>query len=353
MIEFFAEFLVTDISLCLTAKSITVERVGEHNSSITKLILGKIKKKTKIYCLIFWINLLLVLINVTVECASYFEGTDNFFSDLTHCFELLWVNTPSIMVQLGIIIVLTLLFMVLTYRLVNVKSIDEFPQLDVKQLDKAYIEFTKPSKVDARSTLFLIAGDLSFLGIVPDITSFENLEMKETCKKVLLENSKPHQMCSRNKCPIKGGKCIEKSGQFAQLIQLRHKPVRMNIICKKPEANGDIEYKRRLGRLKEVYGDHLEIHFISGDTLTSQICTLGRIKVNGGRSEMLWHWKDPDCEGLYTAPRIKKDTSGEDKTLIYLIRDVLWKSSDGIEESLMDECVSEYKRALGEVLDES
>lgn len=349
MIELFASLLSSDISVWIAAKSSSVERIGEHTRKIAVWFLGKDKKQTKMHYIIPALNTVLVLIVIVVECVNYFDGKDNYLQSLVEGFGLLKQNTTSILLEGAIIAALTFVFMALTYRAVNISPVkddaDGNRRLNVAQLDESYIEFTKLHSVDTRSTLFLIAGDLSFLGVIPDVRNLAKPEVKESCKKMLSENSKPHKICTR-KCPLGTIGCMEKSKQFIQLLQLRNKPIYVNIICKKPTVLGDIDYKRRLGRLKEVYGDYLNIHFISDDTLSGQICTLGRIKVNGGRSEMLWHWKDPDYDGYYTAPKIKKDTSGESKTLIYLIRDVLWNSSDSIDENLMNECIEEYKRAL-------
>ena len=304
--------------------------------------------------LIIVLNLVFILVNGISICVNYFEGKDDFLRAAIDAWVLIKQDVHSIIVWGILITILTLVFMILTYRAVGVEPIkddtDGNRQLSAHEIDSEYLAFSAPDSIDSGSNLFLLAGDLSFLGDIPNLIDIKHQDQKRKCKKILSDNSSSHSCCGK-KCPKNITRnCIEKSAQFSQLFELKRKGISLNIICRYPDAT-DTAYKRRIGRLKCVFGENLQIRFLDADTLEN-ICILGRIKVNGGISELFWHWKSPNRQGYYTVPKTKKAISSENKTLIFLLKGVLWKSAKNIEESSIDEYVKEYKGAMGETIDE-
>ena len=351
VIQLVAQLLTTDIAILISAKSLQVERKEDERTCwLTKWLLSKDKKRTKMHIWILVINIVIALVDVVVSFVDYSSNSkkDNLqaFADICA-----WIggHITETLSFLLIIVALTIVFMILVYRCIGVipmkDSYGENRCLSVKEIDKEYVNFSKPQSIDSHSALFLIAGDLSFLGDIPDIKSIKKESVRKECKKRLSNNS-PHSACDKKSCTTHCSSCIEKSKQFIQLVQLQNKPISLNIICKKPEQYNDIAYKQRLGRLKKVFNARLQVRFLPETSLSDRVCVLGRIKVNAGFAELLWHWKDPDHQGYYTVPKIRREISSENRTLIYLLRETLWECAEEIDESMMEACVAEYEKAL-------
>ena len=354
IIAFFAELLTLDVGVWLTAKGCSVEQLGERTNKITTHLLKKYKKKTYMHFLIIGLNLAFILVNGISICVNYFEDKDDFLQATIDAWVLIKQDVYAIIAWGISFTVLTLVFMILTYRAVGVNPIKDDTngnrQLTAHEIDNEYLAFSAPDSIDSGSNLFLLAGDLSFLGDIPDLVDINHQNQKKKCKNFLSDNSSSHSCCGK-KCPKNiTRKCIEKSAQFSQLFELKRKGISLNIICRYPDAT-DIAYKKRIGRLKCVFGENLQIRFLEAETLEN-ICILGRIKVNGGISELFWHWKSPNRQGYYTVPKTKKTISSENKTLIFLLKNVLWDSAKNIDKSSIDEYVKEYKGAMAETIDE-
>ena len=343
-IEILLQLITFNIGIYVAAKSIQVDKLdGEFSNKIASMIFSKYRKKTKMHWLVLVINLLAIFVALVSESANSINEETNFFQALLNVFTQLTNELPGILILYSIIIVLSI---ILTYRAFPVKNdIDGNRHLSAKDIDKEYVNFSKPDCIDGHSTLLLIAGDLSFLGNIPDIKDFEKEKKQKKCNKILSENSLKHSCCKAIRCPF-SGKCIEKSAQFEQLFDLKNSEITLNIISQEPNPTSDIPYKRRLGRLKEIFSDNFEVRFLPKDTLGSGICVLGRIKVNGGMQELFWHWKDPKKPGTYTVPNTKKADSSENKTLIYLLGTMLWDSAKKVDSSTIDQYVEEYKKAI-------
>lgn len=350
-IKIVIQLIIYDINLLIIARSMqTDELEGDRSNKFTSLFLTKNKKKTKIQYSILIINSVLVILEIISALVEYIEsGVDFPQAVVDICNQIIqgkgWVFW---FVLIGL---LTTFFMIMAYRAVQLTTqndeIDGNRHLSVDEVDKEYIDFSKSDSIDGRSRLLIIAGDLSFLGDIPDIKIIKNAKKRKKCKEALSDNSLKHCCCKQRKCPsnIKA-QCIEKSGQFEQLFDLRNREIVLDIICKQPKPDGDILYKRRLGRLKKIFSNNISIRFLPEDTLGNGICVLGRIKVNGGLQELFWHWKDPGNPGSYTVPNTKKADTGENKTLIYLLGTTLWESANEIDDEKIGEYVEEYEKAI-------
>lgn len=330
----------------ITARGIRVDRLDkERPNRLAKFIFSEYKKKTKIHFSILFINIISILLSLTSETIDHLDEKTDFITAFYFFGSLISNNLIGVV----ILSVLTAFFMLLAYRAVQIEpirsNIDGNRNLTAEEIDKEYINFSRSDCIDGHSTLLLIAGDLSFLGDIPDITKLDK-KVRERCYGILSENSLKNSCCHIKKCPV-NGKCIERKAQFEQFFDLKNKEITLRIICQKPKSNSDIPYKRRLGRLKQIFSDNIEIRFLPKDTLGSGICVLGRIKENGGIQELFWHWKNPKKPGTYTVPNTKKADTSENKTLIYLLGTTLWNSAAEMDAKMIEECVNAYNKAIG------
>lgn len=333
-----------DIGIYITAKGICVDRVDrERPNKLIKLLFSEYKKKTKIQISILIINSVSILASFISKTIEVSAEDATFFALVRKFIELLCNNV----IGLVILAVLTALFMFISYKSVRVETIqfdtDGNRNLSASEIDREYVNFSKSDCIDGHSTLLLIAGDLSFLGDIPDIHEFKK-RRKSKCSKKLSDNSFRKSCCTTS-CPY-DGKCMEQSEQFVQLFDLKKKEITLHIISQEPNNKTDIPYKQRLGRLKEIFSDNFEVRFLPKDTLGNGICVLGRIKVNGGIQELFWHWKNTNKSGTYTAPKTKKADSSENKTLIYLLGTMLWDSAQKASQEDLDNYVQLYKGAI-------
>lgn len=337
--------LTSDLSIYFCVKGKVVEKNGKiRNNKLLKWLLTEHGRKTNIHFSILICNVILCFTNCINSILNMADAnkTKISLSVIKNYFSNVLENKTNLIIELVLIIVLTLIFMLLTYRSSELRDDEDVNGnriLTTKEIDKEYISFSFPDNIDSGSTLLLIAGDLSFFGNVPEIKNLNNNKKKQ-CQKYLSDNSPNHQCCNKNTKFCNKNLCMEKSKQFEQLFNLINKGVKIRIICKKPIDIGDLQYKRRIGRLKLVYGDSISIKFLPEDTLGNGICVLGRIKSNGGIKELFWHWKVPGKPGFYTVPETLKDITSENKTIIFLLKDVLWeyaKSNDDIIKNSIDE----------------
>lgn len=257
-------------------------------------------------------------------------------------------NMAMLLIWLLLFALITTFFTGFTYCalpvITNNDTKDGSRSLTAAEINHEYIEFSRKENIDARSELLLIAGDLSFLGNVPKISSIRYKWQQKNCTKCL-DSLKTRKSLSRCKCSSSHkNECIIKSGQFIQLTELQKMNITIHIICQHPEQNGDELYKSRLGCLMDIFGDSLEIHFLNKDTLGNDICVLGRIKRYAYEDELFWHWKSQEKPGRYTVPASKKATaSGENKTLIFLLKNVLWNSAPEMSGEEKEEYLSVYQ----------
>ena len=349
LLGLFSILLSTDLCIYYCVKGKVVEKSGKiRNKKILKCILTEYGRKTKAHFSILICNIILCVINsIDSIITAVNEEDPNFFIAIKIYFNSIKDNKLLVIIGIIFIIILTLIFMCLAYRSTEVKEDNDINgnrTLSVEQIDKEYISFSFPNNIDSASTLLLIAGDLSFLGSVPDISNLKN-NKKNKCKKYLSDNSQNHQCCKDNSKFCKDNCCMEKSKQFKQLFELIKKGVKIRIICKRPLDIGDIQYKRCIGRLKSIYKENLSIKFFPEDTLGTGICVLGRVKSNGGIKELFWHWKVPDRPGYYTVPATLKDTTSENKTIIFLLKDVLWNYAKSDDE-IIKKSIEEYKNSI-------
>lgn len=337
------QLLTLDISILICAKGIVVEqKKGENTNKIVEALFSKDKKNTKLHYLVLIFNFVTLLLFVLSEFFAYESTTNDFVVALKNCFDLISIEKYTLLVWLMIYILISILFMIATYRNVQIikNDSDGNRHLNSQEIDREYIEFSKPDMIDTHSILLLIAGDLSFLGDV-------KLGNIKGCADALSDCSKTHKCCNSKRC--KNKKCIEKSSQFAQLFELyERKEIRLHIICKHPKEKGDLPYKRRLGRLKKIFGDDLILRFLPDATLGNDVCVLGRIKQNGGIQELFWHWKDPKYSGRYTVPSTKKADTSENKTLIFLLSDLLWKSAQEPTQDKINQYIDEYEGEINQ-----
>ncbi len=351
IIRIFIQLIIFDINIWVISKGMQVDKIdSERKCKLSDILYSKVIKKTKIHYSVIIINLLMIFLEIVSEFAEY-EGTvGDFGQAMTNVANQVREEQIWIFVWPGLIGALTILFMAISYRAVGVKPIkddtDGNRRLSASEIDKEYIDFSSSNRIDGHSTLLLIAGDLSFLGDIPDIKDIKT-RMQRKCRGYLVDNSTTHKCCKNKRCPLnKKTKCIEQSEQFEQLFELRRRGITLHIICKQPNLSNDILYKRRLGRLKKIFTDNIDIHFLPKDSVENGICVLGRIKVNGGIKELFWHWKDPENPGTYIVPNTKKVDSSENKTLIYLLETLLWDSGCIVDSESIDKYVEEYEKAI-------
>lgn len=318
------------------------QKKGVKTNKVVEVLFSKDKKKTKLHYLVLVFNFVTFLLFTLSEFFAYESTTNDLVVALKNSFDLINKEKYKLLVWLLIYILISFSFMIATYRNVQIikNDSDGNRHLSSQEIDEEYIEFSKPDMIDTHSILLLIAGDLSFLGDV-------KLGNRKGCADVLSDCSKTHKCCNIRRC--KNKKCIEKSNQFAQLFELyERKEIRLHIICKSPKERGDLPYKRRLGRLKKIFGDDLSLRFLPDATLGNDVCVLGRIKQNGGIQELFWHWKDPEYSETYTVPSTKKADTSENKTLIFLLSDLLWKSAqDPIRDKII-EYIDEYEKEINQ-----
>lgn len=349
--DILSTLIIFNINMWVIAKGLRVKKLeGERTRIVEKFLFSKEKKETKIHYLVLVFNILIVLIQIMSSFIRYIKEKKTFLQAISTIINQINQNYMVIFFYIVIICILILISMSIIYRSVNfeLKEKDENGNrhLNISEIDREYINFSKPERVDGHSTLLLIAGDLSFLGDIPDLKSISRDKSRKRCKEYLSDISQTHSCCKRG-CPraIKG-KCIEKSEQFAQLLELKRKGVTLRVICKKPNDSNDVAYKLRLGRLKKIFANSMDIRFLPDNVSEGGICVLGRIKENGGIKELFWHWKDPEKAEAYIVPDTKKIDSSENKTLIYLLETVLWQFSHKIEDGVIEEYINKYEEII-------
>lgn len=341
-----------NISIWVSAKGLQVSKKdSERHSKISILIFSKDIKNTNMHFTVLVSNIVIVLTEIISACMDYCKGQAVFLTALGGIGMMAAENWRKILVWSMIVGCFIFISMIFVYRAVlmePIKSdINGNRRLSASGINKMYLDFTRKDCIDSHSKLLLIAGDLSFLGDIPDVNKIKKQVWKNYCTKTLRNNETSHSCCGRKKCPsaIKV-QCMEKSEQFAQLLDLRSAGITLHIICKQPHANNDVVYKRRLGRLVEMFSGNLEIHFLPEETLGHAVCVLGRIKTNGGMEELIWHWKNPNHPKTYTVPDTKKADTSENKTLIYLLGTVLWEYAQKADAQMLNEYIGEYKKIL-------
>ena len=347
------ELIIFDINMWVIAKGTQTTRsdVNQSNAILTKIFPNGIKK-TYLQYSVLAINIIVFLLRTGLAVNAYVESSDSFQEAISSIGPWAYKNIISNLWWILAIAVETIIAMSVVYCAVKVSDTGENRRLNVTELDQEYLEFSKPESIDARSDLILIAGDLSFLGVIPKKESIL-AEQKENCKKYLGTGAELSKYCEET-CPLDAqlenskSKCMGKSKQFAQLLELREKEVVLKVICKRPKQDGDYAYKQRIGRLMRIFGNDLHIRFMT-DKLAHGICVLGRIKANGGIEELFWHWKDINHSGSYTVPRTKRADTSENKTLIYLLSEVLWDNAKEADPAILDECRHRYDESLKEL----
>ena len=352
-IALFMNLLTADISILLAAKGMQVDYNEDENSSrLSKILFSGYKKKTRMQFFPLVCNLLLTFVSGCMEIIGLVDDNADFVRFVERVTHMVSVGYHKILWGLLGVVILTIVFMLLTYRAVGLKPHQDAENgnrhLNANEVNDVYISFSTPENIDARSTLLLLAGDLTFLGDVPDLDRISKKDQRQKCTDLLINNESACK-CQTKKCPLKLDKCNAKSSQFNQLIDLHNCGVKLRIICKKPKANGDVVYKRRLGRLKKIFRDDLEIRFLSDQSVAHDICVLGRIKQNGGIDELLWHRKSTHKKRTYTVPNIKRSDTSENKTLICLLSKVLWEVAEIASEDMVNEYVEEYEGAFQQV----
>ncbi len=350
-VKIFIELILFYINILLIAKGQKVNRLDENErkNRFLKFVIPDVRKDTKLHFSVLFIAIIVIVLEIVYAFWGYGKSCNSFGQAFINVSNQISQNFGTVIICAIVFVVCTVLFMIITYRSVGVISQtdgDGNRRLTVSEIDNEYIEFSKPESIDGHSNLLLIAGDLSFLGDIPDIESIKNRKTRETCKKMFSESCSDYECCTKKCPPNLKNKCIRKSKQFEQLVELRKNGITFHIICKEPNLSNDIQYKRRLGFLKTILEDNLSIHFLPKDTLESGICVLGRIKVNGGIKQLFWHWKDPEQHRIYIVPEPKKVDSSENKTLIYLLETVLWQFAKEADQSLFNGYIKEYEKVI-------
>lgn len=351
IVKILIELIIFNINIFVVAKGQKVNRLekGQRKCKLAILLLSDVRKDTKLHFSVLIIDLLVLCLEIGSTFIEYKKSHNGFGQAIIDFSIQISQDFGSILFWCVVFAVCIAISMVITYRSVSV-----FPQIDgdgnrrlkASEIDTEYIEFSKPDSIDGHTELLLIAGDLSFLGDIPDIKNIKNEKKRKTCKESFSGSYSEYECCTK-RCPSNiGNKCIRKSKQFAQLAELRKNGIVFHVICKEPNMSNDNQYKRRLGFLKKKFPDNLTIHFLPKDTLENGICVLGRIKVNGGIKQLFWHWKDPEQHGIYIVPETKKPNSSENKTLIYLLGTVLWEFSKDPEQKLIEGYIEEYEKAI-------
>lgn len=349
----FSMILSTNIGICVTAKgSIVKKKDKKRKSKIIGFLFGEHIRITKLHLTVLLSNIVFVFIDVYSRFMNYrkLEENEDFFIVLKNFCLCASENLTTLIIVLLSILILTVFFMALTYRSTNLESPNDDKGnqiLSVEEIDKKYIEFSLPNNIDSHSELLLIAGDLSFFGELPNITNASSRK-KSRCVHHLSNNKQDHSFCNGKKCPSQISNCIESSSQFEQLFKLVEKGVTIRVICKHPANSTDIQYKRRLGRLKSIYKDSMEIKFFPEETLSDDFCVLGRIKKNGGIKELFWHWKAPGRAGYYTVPETLRATTSDNITIIYLFEEVLWNYAKE-DTKVIDESIELYNEYIDEI----
>lgn len=349
-VALFMNLLTADISILLAAKGMQVDRSQEaFTNKLAVFIFSKYKKKTKMQYLPLVCNSLLTIVSIVMSFTESINGNIDFGQIMVTISTIDASEYRTFFVGLLWIILLTAIFMLLTYRALVVNPMHDTESgnryLIPSEVNEAYINFSMPENIDARSTLLLLAGDLTFLNDIPDVERIKKENRRKKCIDYLTENNIPCR-CQAKRCPIVPQKCMAQSEQFTQLMELHSCGIKLHILCKQPKNNGDHAYKRRLGRLKKLFEDDLEIRFLPDESLGNEICVLGRIKRNGGIEELLWHWKSTRGNRTYTVPNIKRGDTSENKTLIFLLSKVLWEKAEVIPKETLNEYVKEYEKVF-------
>lgn len=352
-IVFLSTLLTTDISVYIGSKGKVVNRKEkQRNNSFLRRTLGQDKKKTKIHLSVLFCNIFFYIIYVITsfgDCDKHGQKI-TIFNFLGLFVEHITKKHNELLILVIITSLITCLFIFLIYKGLDVEKPNDNKGnqiLSVEEIDKKYIDFSLPNNIDSHSELLLIAGDLSFFGELPNITNASSRK-KSRCVHHLSNNKQDHSFCNGKKCPSQISNCIESSSQFEQLFKLVEKGVTIRVICKHPANSTDIQYKRRLGRLKSIYKDSMEIKFFPEETLSDDFCVLGRIKKNGGIKELFWHWKAPGRAGYYTVPETLRATTSDNITIIYLFEEVLWNYAKE-DTKVIDESIELYNEYIDEI----
>lgn len=349
LIESLATIAMLDVGLVISFAGNPVRIKPQNNTGWRQVIFGEEIKETRVLFTLILSNIIGLIVWACLKILDIIVGeaadTINLFDDLDRIITLGTINL-MLLILIGCVII-TFIFYIIIYRLIPTQPMayDGNRHFNSDEIDKEYLDFCKSGHVDSRSELYLIGGDLSFLGDVPTLNLLENEANKKNCKNKLEKIA----LCTRKKCINKRQvnlKCIAKSEQLIQLFQLtRNSGVTINILCKRPNAIDDSIYSQRLGLLAETFGSKVQIRFRDDEIMNDQFCILGRIKRNGDVDELLYHWKDTAAPKSYTTPAIKRADTSENKTLICLLK-MLWDISPKAETQLLDECIKKFHEAL-------
>ena len=230
------ELIIFDINMWVIARGTQTTRsdVNQSNAILTKIFPNGIKK-TYLQYSVLAINIIVFLLRTGLAVNAYVESSDSFQEAISSIGPWAYKNIISNLWWVLAIAVETIIAMSVVYCAVKVSDTGENRRLNVTELDQEYLEFSKPESIDARSDLILIAGDLSFLGVIPKKESIP-AEQKENCKKYLGTGAELSKYCEET-CPLDAqlenskSKCMGKSKQFAQLLELREKEVVLKVNC--------------------------------------------------------------------------------------------------------------------------
>lgn len=229
--------------------------------------------------------------------------------------------------------IIAILSVFVTYILIR----REISTYTAKEIDSQYIDFTEELRTS--SSLLLIAGDLSFLGKVPNIQTMADSPKRKECKKKLLNKNEI------KKCGESGpqcSNCIMQSNQFIQLVRIfRESSISLGILCRKPKDD-DITYRLVLGALlHHTTLERVDVRFYTED-MDTHLHLRGRLKrTPSGSQELYWHWKN--ARNAYQAPVTWYDRDPDGRTLIYLYQNVLWEKCKSIENDHKKTYIAEYK----------